>query len=83
MIIDGKDINGQRKSISINEYLWKFVEAEKGDDAKKWLRENMRRSAVVNSQWALTLVTHLIAKPSLSTKVLGVGDDQQMDIEDI
>lgn len=83
MIIDGKDQNGVRVSVSISNVIWPFVLASKGNPkkARAWVREKMATCTRVNSAVILTFIMHEIAKPNLSKKVLGLATDQA-DIED-
>lgn len=85
MIIDGKNIKGERVSASIDNFLWKLVCADfKTDsDARAWIRNLLSQDMAMRrpSAWVRNQCLYRIAKPSLAKRAVGL--EGQMDIEEV
>ncbi|MFI2809921.1 MULTISPECIES: hypothetical protein [Microbulbifer] len=85
IIIDGRNADTKRVSISLDQFLWQLVCADFGTEAeaRTWVREYM---STLHTSKGLTAIVrdhclHRIAKPSLLRRVQGL--EGQMDIDDI
>lgn len=84
VIIDGKNADSTRVSISLDEFLWRLVSADfrTEADARSWVREYI---STLHTTKGLTAIVrdhclHRVVKPSLIRRVQGL--EAQMDIEE-
>ncbi|SDK17727.1 hypothetical protein [Microbulbifer yueqingensis] len=84
VIIDGRNADFTRVSISLDEFLWRLVSADFASeaDARRWVREYI---STLHATKGLTAIVrdhclHRIVKPSLIRRVQGL--EGQMDIEE-
>ncbi|KUJ84781.1 MULTISPECIES: hypothetical protein [Microbulbifer] len=85
VIIDGRNADARRVSISLDAFLWQLVCADftSEAEARSWIRAYM---ATLYTTKGLTAIVrdhclHRIVKPSLVRRVQGL--DGQMDIDDV
>lgn len=84
VIIDGKNADSIRVSISLDEFLWRLVCADFASEAETrgWVREYI---STLHATKGLTAIVrdhclHRIVKPSLIRRVQGL--EAQMDIDE-
>ena len=85
IIIDGRNADSKRVSISLDQFLWRLVCADfrSEADARSWVRAYM---ATLHMTKGLTAIVrdhclHRIVKPSLIRRVQGL--ESQMDIDEL
>lgn len=84
VIIDGKNADSTRVSVSLDGFLWQLVSADfKSEaEARRWVREYI---STLHTTKGLTAIVrdhclHRIVKPSLIRRVQGL--EAQMDIDE-
>ncbi len=85
VIIDGRNADSKRVSISLDEFLWRLVAADFQSEAaaRGWIREYI---STLHTTKGLTAIVrdhclHRIVKPSLIRRVQGL--EGQMDIDEL
>lgn len=78
IIIDGKDKNKKRVSVSIDEQLWDLFAIELNDQkqARRHLREAMKKEEFVSAKWARGIILMHIIKPALKRKYKALENNE-------
>lgn len=80
MILEGKhSLYGTRVSVSVDDYLWALVVADRGSPAaaRAWMREQIASWGKPNSEKARRACIELIARPELLQAVGGQFGDEK------
>lgn len=82
VIIDSKNPDGKRVSVSINDYLFGFFNLWHRGDGRKEIIEQIKNGLLKNSEDAQRFCIGVIAKPSLMREFHDKGLEFQTDLED-
>ena len=86
MLIDGKNKQGKRINLSIDDTLFSLFKIQcdnENKSARQIIKERIKTGDAFNSKTIREFLLFEIAKPSLVNKYLGIGEEHQTDIEDI